>query len=195
MYLKPKIMGFPGHFRIPGHSGTDQKHKKAFTKWRKWQREDAFTYEGGRKESQRTGQYESEHVMPSSAKKWLLRLGLPIATIALISSGWLIFQAGDGMMSAFDQIETITLAPENDTERLQAYKYYRGLANQALEEGNYEAGRVNYTHALNMAPYSKSARLGLTIVLEHYCEKDQIYCEEAAEQRNFMNKMGWRSNI
>lgn len=186
-------MGFPGHFRIPGHSGTDQKHKKVFTKWRKWQREDALTYESGRKSSQRTGQYKSEHEISDNGRKWVLFLGLPIVLLALACGGWLIFQAGDGVMSSFEEPTSISLNPRTDEERLRTYQHYRRLGNQALEAGNYEAAKDNFTYALTVAPYSENARAGLTLVLEHYCEADQIYCDVAAEQRSFMDEMGWKT--
>lgn len=188
-------MGFPGHFNIPGHSGTDQKHKKAFTKWRKWQREDALSYESERKSSQRTGQYKSEHEVSRTGRKWLLILGLPVVLLALACSGWLIFQAGDGMMSSFEQPLTISLTPQTDAERLRSYDHFRRLGNQALEEGHHEAARVNFTHALTLAPYSKNARVGLTLVLEHYCVENERYCDEAKEQRRYMKKMGWGEDV
>lgn len=187
-------MGFPGQFRIPGHSGTDKKHKKAFTKWRKWQREDALTYENGSRTSARTGRYESEYSIPTYIKKWFLIVGIPIIFLAVGSLSYLVFNAGDGLISSYKKAEVVIDSPHNDVERLNAFLFYDKLANRWLEKGDYEEALANFNQALKMAPYSKRARLGLIKVLEHYCEYGESYCVEAAEQRAFVDGMGWRSD-
>ncbi|WP_020571859.1 hypothetical protein [Neolewinella persica] len=177
-----------GPSRISGHSGTDKKHKKAFTKWRKWQREDSMTYEGGRETAQRSGRYVSEHKRSASERNWLIILGLPIVLIALIGGAWLLYHAAGGVLSSIDQPEILTLPPQNDVQRLQAYRSYQRTANNNLQKGDYEEARDNFYLALEMAPFSQTARKGLVEVVEYICEKDLNYCEEALTQRDYLNK-------
>lgn len=87
----------PGHFRIPGHSGTDQKHKKALAKLRKHATQRRHSWEAGERTVNRTAD-RSGRVSWAERQRRLIGLVLiPLCLVALSGLVWL----GDGIFTAY----------------------------------------------------------------------------------------------
>lgn len=96
---------FPGHCNIPGHSGIDQKHKKAFIRIRDHLDTSRFTYEN---------KGERPALEPSSRKevhlpKWLKNSAVLLFILLAIGSasgiGWLVWNVSDTYVASVPKIQ------------------------------------------------------------------------------------------
>lgn len=96
---------FPGHFNIPGHSGTSQKNKKAFSKIRSHLETTRFTYENKGVRPKLLPADRGGKRLP----KWLAS-GLVVSLILLAAGalggvGWLCWQVADSYIASSPKIQ------------------------------------------------------------------------------------------
>lgn len=174
-------MGYSG-FKIPGHSETAQKNKKAFARRKHW---------GGKRRaddhgeaSKIVGKYKTQYGPDLS--NWIL--GLLFLLLAGASYWW---HTGMTSNSATEQ-RGIETKREGFSEKEQhAYNFLVSSGHKSLAIKDYRVAAYEFNQALKIAPYGKNARLGLVATLKEMCAENHSYCKRAEEQSAFVERMGW----
>lgn len=180
---------FPCSSNTPGFSGTDKKHRKAFLKWRDWQKDGAYSYESEIRQGKRHGVFDLEYREGRLSRLLIRIVGIPLVLAALLGLGVLLYGIGDSYVES--QILAGIPPTIIELERDDAYNFYHKIGRQWLAAGDMEEARVNFGKALEIAPYGQNARFALTKILEGMCKEKGLYCEESKVQRDFINGMEW----
>ncbi len=184
---------FPGQYNIPGHSGTAQKHRKAFAKSRDRQKQVAYSNEGSKGNAVRSGKFRHYYGQHKLGRILTAAIGIPLILAALLGLGVLLYGIGDSYVDS--QVRANAHQPKIEIERDDAYNFYTRLGNRWLLAGDMEEARLNFGKALEIAPYGQNARFALAEILEKMCQGQGLYCEDANSQRDFIQGMGWSKNV
>lgn len=188
-------MGFPGHFKIPGHSGTDFKHRKAFSKVKAYQK----TRKSVRKHiaSSKFGdpgivsQLQEARTSKANTFATYLSIGSKLFfALALLTTFVL------GMNWVLNRPISISPEPENlafKKELRDAYHVLVTTGNNFLLGGSLDEAQSEFVRAIKIDEYGELARIGLTKVLAKKCELYNEFCEEAVQQKDFLKEMGYLS--
>lgn len=188
-------MGSPGHFRIPGHSGTDVKHKKAFTRIKEYYRNRTSTSLSSK--SARTGHAENHKTRSRYKGKRVQNLivrSLQISLFLLVVVGGVLIvknlhlRSSVGVGPILDRLEK-----KNKAEVQTAYKLWVKEANDHLKANELAYAQRDYIRAIRIYKYGKAGRIGLTEVLMRRCHSEGVYCEEAEEHLTFVREMNYLS--
>ncbi|MEM9261115.1 MAG: hypothetical protein AAGA62_15845, partial [Bacteroidota bacterium] len=151
----------PCQFKIPGHSGTDQKHKRVFANWKK-------SASGQPTErninGKRSGKYQRAHAQSPFEKRVFTVISVPVVLAALFCFVWMFTSAKTGLENALDK--TKVTAKKVHTEKEKAYFFYTRIAERQLAARDYEEARINFSQALKFGPYGRNARIGLAKTLD-----------------------------
>ena len=178
---------FPCQYNIPGHSGTAQKHRKAFAKSKDRQKQVAYSHEGNRGNAVRSGKFRHYYEQHKFGRILTTVIGIPLVLAALVGAGMILSSIGNTFIDN-QSVPQMTIV---ELEREDAYNFYTRLGNRWLLAGDMEEARVNFGKALEIAPYGQNARFALVEILEEMCQGQGLYCEESKSQRDFIQGMGW----
>ena len=180
-----------GNGKISGHSGTEFKHRKAFTgikaHRKRWQ-------SSVNKEQPSDTVSWKEVNMERTAKKWedaqrALLFLIPILIIANFlvwkyddKFGQMINEQYAARQDYVAQQKALRVMSENDA----AYDLLTRSGKLFLKSGSLDYAQKEFIGALKLYPYGKEANIGLTKVLVKKCELCQMYCEEAEQYLAFI---------
>lgn len=177
-------MGYVGG-SIPGHTGTQQKHKKAFARRKQWAigRPLADSEEEGNRRV--VGKYELQNTGEELSNWIFLLLGILLIGAAC---WW-----GSAVTSNYNgSPRVIESKPDIFTkEQTRAYNFLVKSGDQSLALKDYRLAVSEFNLALEIAPYGKNARLGLVRALTLHCAEYREYCDKVDEQNTFIKQMGW----
>lgn len=177
-------MGYVGG-SIPGHSGTQQKHKKAFAQRRAWGGDWLSLSTGESKKGKVTGKYTSQYGNSEIVRGINVSLGIA----AFVIGCWWFYNV---VNTFYDEPGTTVASPQVFTpEDKHAYHFLVDNAHGSLAGKDYRLAIYEFQSALKIAPYGKEARLGLLKAMQERCLKLDEYCDEIAEQAAFVEGMGW----
>ncbi|MEM9823966.1 MAG: hypothetical protein AAF985_22970 [Bacteroidota bacterium] len=198
---KTSLMGFSGS-RIPGHSGSDFKHRKAFVRQNEYYRKQGKA-QNSKTNTEEQGQdpiSETRSFEPSKAEQWI-KYGIGLPAIILTSAGILyaLFFYGDLVSLGLNK-DPQQYAKEVKEKQLRqkaikddAYRVNVGTGNYYLQNNQLKAAQTEYTRALQIDKYGETARIGLAIVLLKRCQREGVLCYEIAEQLTFIQEMNFLS--
>ena len=178
---------FPCHFKIPGHSGTDFKHRKAFRKLNKRLKKLKRTNASLRKPASNSTNKKILSFTKTGVNlpiKWLVAL-LQVTMFGLVFL--LVLEVGRSFS------DNLIASEQNSkgyhTELLNTtYENVMIRADDYLEKGELDAAREQYFRALRIKQYAFGANLGMTKTLLKKCKRSGQYCGEAKAYFNFMIK-------
>lgn len=187
--------------KIPGHSGTEFKHRVGFKRVKAYQKN---------KMRISTSEVEKVSVPPSELRNYegySLFTSLFTSFVILVFCGLigsLLYVAGSVLM---ERIETTDEAHNYEVEQDRLYndeiysykrfatdnpyKLFTDTGNYHLTSGEMRSAQEEFQRALKVEPYGKEARLGLIKILDYYCCVRSIYCEQLDEQVTFAEGMGF----
>jgi tetratricopeptide (TPR) repeat protein len=171
---------------VPGHSGTQFKHRRGFVKQKELLRKNL---KGG---NTRTGEWDAKQGKRNRRRRVVLYILLLIVLPVLVYFGW-----------QFTQLLTTTVRQETQQnhELYQQERYYNdseeywnrvNLGKVHLNSGDYAYARRLYQGALALFPYAWDANAGLTITLTEMCIEDGQFCEEAKAYLEFSRSLSDR---
>lgn len=176
------IMGYSG-FKIPGHSETAQKNKKAFARRNHWGGKRPIDNQG--EASKIVGKYKTQYGPDLS--NWIL--ALLFFLLAGASYWW------HTAMTSDSPVERQVIETKRDgfsEEEQHAYNFLVSSGRKSLEIKDYRLATYEFNQALEIAPYGKQARLGLVATLKEMCAENAYYCKRVEEQQDFVKGMGWQ---
>ena len=189
-------MGFPGHFKISGHSGTEFKHRKAFSKIKSY------------KESSNSKNKQSEsgeYILPIKAtvptdyqhayrqdRNMRLFFKLPVFLITLILVSFVVVKTSGGHEMVVEysiQAPCLDLTPQEKEECLEAYLLFVNSGYYHLNNGELNTAQWEFTRAIYIYEYGKGARIGLTRTLIAQCKDHQKECDNIQVNLEFIRSM------
>ncbi len=177
-------MGYVGG-SIPGHTGTQQKHKRVFARRKQWAKGRPL-YDSEEIGKRRVvGEYQLQNTSGELSNWIFLLLGL-----LLIGAGCWWGTAINS--SSYGNPVTIEQKPKSFTkEETHAYNFLVKSGHRSLAVKDYRVAAYEFNQALKIVPYGKEARLGLVKVLTLNCAEYQEFCDKIEEQKTFVKQMGW----
>ncbi|MGH1434670.1 MAG: tetratricopeptide repeat protein [Lewinella sp.] len=168
---------------VPGHTGTQFKHRKGFVKQKELLRKNL---KGG---NNRVGEWDGRLGKRNNRRRVALYVLLLLVLPVMIYLSW-----------QFSQLLTTTVRQETQ----QNYKLYQEeryehesveywnmvkLGKVHLNSGDYAYARRLYQGALALFPYAWDANAGLTMTLTKMCVENGQYCEEARAYLEFCRSL------
>ncbi len=189
-------MGFPGHFKIAGHSGTSFKHRKAFEKIKSYQEQsknektsfDEGTYKLPIKSSVQTNYQEAN----KQDRRMRLFFKLPVFLISVIVFSFVFVKSSKyykNMLNARNQQEIIGFKTVQETGNLEDYIFFVNSGYYHLRRKQTSTAQSEFIRALSIDKYGKDARIGLTKTLIERCKDYHEGCEEIQANLNFIRGM------
>lgn len=179
-------MGTPCHFKIPGHSGTDVKHRRAFAQRKEYLKKGIFY-----KNKKRSFTSINKKLIPKKAdfEKYKLtkKIAFILAIFFLLSIGGIIYTLGNLYKKPF--YEFMNANPKYETienKNIAAYNFLVKSGNRLLESDYFDSAQREFMLALKIDEYGKAARIGLTKVLIEKCKTSFELCEEMEENIAFL---------
>lgn len=190
-------MGFPGHFKISGHSGTEFKHRKAFEKIKAY-----------RKQSNETKNHSGKTALKLPIKSSIpidyqyayqknrnlkLFFKLPIFLVSILSIGFFIANIPKDLGNIYlpkDQ-ELIDAKAKKEAIRLENLTYFYNSGYYHLKRNELEEAHRDFVEVLLKDEYNVDARVGLAETLIARCKQDCVLCEEVHLQLDFIDKMDY----
>lgn len=191
-------MGFPGHFKITGHSGTEFKHRKAFDKIKTYRRQ------SDKKDSTN----ESSDFIPpilSSApidyqqkyvrdRKMRILFKLPLLMISVILLGIVVVKSTnyykDSLNNKYHQ-SLIDFTSYKTSKALKNRTFFNNSGYYHLRIGDLYTAQQEFTRALHKDEYDIDARIGLTETLIERCIRNNEVCKEALTNIAFLDDMDY----
>ncbi len=187
-------MGYCG-IKVPGHSETAQKNKKAFSRRNHWSNADKTRRGGG----EIVGKYELQYD-DTSVSDWLM----VFLVVMLLGAGcWWFIGLTENDSSLQHGIEhppagfttaqgTAETKQKGFTkEQTHAYNFLLKSGRKSFIRGDYRVAVYEFDQALKIAPYAKQARLELLESITKLCAKEGYYCDRVEPQRTFLKEMNW----
>lgn len=177
----------PGHFNIPNHSGTAQKHRQAFSKIKEWYRKASIqqAYRRPKRPYERTYQRESQ---------WLKALRiLAIATALVLSAilGKTLIKDIPAHAQAAYRAEVATEQARKNAQLQRAYQIVLQEGYSYLQSGRLDQAQGAFVRALRANETGKTARMGLTETLLLQCQQHGKYCAEAADNLTYLRQINY----
>ncbi|WP_020538974.1 tetratricopeptide repeat protein [Lewinella cohaerens] len=171
---------------VPGHTGTQFKHRKGFVKQKELLRK---KLKGG---NNRVGEWDNRLGKRNNRRRVVLYVLLLLVLPVMIYFGW-----------QFSQLLTTTVRQETQQkhELYQQERYENEsveywnmvkLGKVHLNSGDYAYARRLYQGALELFPYTWDANAGLTMTLTKMCTENGQFCEEAKEYLEFCRSLSDR---
>jgi len=191
-------MGYVGG-KIPGHSGTAQKHKKAFARQKQWakgrlQREQTET-----QTRKVVGRYELQ-ADDGRFTNWLMLF----LVVMLLGAGYWWADgviANDSSLQHGIELPSVGFTRAQETagtkregftkEQTHAYNFLLRSGRKSFIRADYHVAVYEFDQALKIAPYAKQARLELLDAITKLCAEERYYCDRVEPQRTFLKEMGW----
>ena len=184
---------FPCHFKIPGHSGTDFKHRKAFQKSRK--RLEVIKRTNGSYRKMQSAD------MPKNAKgyskisinkplKWLVaavRLTMFFLLILLIKN--IVISVHQELTTNTKKITLTQAFSKNSLTYMEIYYLFVKEGNNYLDQDKLNEAHQLFAKAWNLDRYGFEANLGMTKVLLKKCKSTGEYCSEAEAYLIYIKKI------
>lgn len=188
------IMGFSG-IRIPGHSGSEFKHRTVFSK---------------RKTAESSSSKSEVFALPITAstptdyqkiyaqdRKVRLFFKLPVFLISVLIIGYVTLDSSSYFKDAlnprnheqFNRINTV-----KETEIIHDYVFFINSGYYHLRNNDLYTAQREFTRALKLDEYNIDARIGLTKTMIERCKQFHEVCEEVQPHLNFLRKMKYLPN-
>ena len=182
-------MGFGGS-KIVGHSGTSFKHRKAFTKIKKFNKLTELSYENA-PELNDQEQVRKPMISRNLSKKGRVREYVVLAVIIIISL-FLFLHFIDILNSKSTNYLGASL--ERHTEHrarldLENYNHFIDVGYDNLRRNNLDNAQLYFVKALEIDTKGKEAREGVTQVLHQQCELKKKFCVEYEENLAYLVAM------
>ena len=179
---------FPCQFKIPGHSGTDFKHRKAFKKAKELQDKRKRVSAAITKNNFEPGY--SKNIANSLLAKWM-KAGLFFSAVVLS----LIFveNQADNISTQLKEYKTkseIIRAENIINVYTRAYKVLTTTGNDYLYWNMLDEAQSEFALALKIDKNGKAANLGMTKTLMKKCAQRSEYCAEAKAYLDYMKSLG-----
>ncbi len=175
-------MGYSWMFNIPGHTGTDQKPKKAFERskaYRKIKKVDPNKH-------QSTQGYEELLKERTDQKLATQKRFLLFSIIIAFSCVGLFFLSGF-QKSAFETKSPVLSQSKSFNQN--AYQVIIESGNRFLHDGMLDEAQKDFIQAQKLNPYGVEANLGLTKTLVAFCEQEGRFCSETESYISFVEKL------
>ena len=176
----------PGHFKIPGHSGTDFKHKKAFSRQKDYYRK-KLKEKSKYNSLDKVNTYKVEF-KPTEKKNLVLEtvkyIGITITFIGLFWIGSKLFESYK--ISAKQSIE-YHQESKNRTKN-EAYNVLTKTGLDYFNSGELDMAQEEFILALKINQNGLDARIGLTKVLQAKCIALNKFCVEFEENLEYLQK-------
>ncbi|MEL7248968.1 MAG: hypothetical protein AAFO03_11135 [Bacteroidota bacterium] len=176
----------PGHSKIPEHSGTDFKHRKAFSKARELLQKKIPK----RSPSSTSPKAPYRSAYAGSGKlPWVLQfIGALVALGAIITLGYVLisnYYADPPFAATSFELKQQQIKAEKE----RAYQIMVDTGNGYLAHGEPAQAHLEFAQALRIDEYGKDARVGLTKALILRCRTEGKYCEVADDNLAYVLKM------
>lgn len=174
---------FPGHFKIPGHSGTDFKHKKVFAALKKNNKQHVFS-----KGSPITGGgYIWRKQKPVYQFVHAVLVSIIIGAIGMFSYHLIM----DNHLKESNQI--IVIGPPIKPDKLDfygetKYNFYTQMGNYQLSQGNLDLAHESFYKAIKTLQFGIDAKVGMLKVLQLKCQNQGIHCTEFIELEDYLTE-------
>ena len=193
-------MGFPGHFKISGHSGTDFKHRKLFSEINKYNRtrKSINKSKTNKKENSAKNKPIIKKDYEISKYDKYVRLGIKLPIFLTFLT--LMIVGAKSYSNVMEDIlgeaslkskESLTIKEKEDNEN--AYKVLVESGSQYMKSELLDEAYFEFVRALNVDKYGKDARIGLTKVLVKKCKLKNQNCYEAELNINYLKEMNYIS--
>lgn len=172
-------MSVLGPGKISGHSGTAQKHRKAFKDARAWQKK-KVRISGGRIQQNLGHEQKWEERSADHRKNTAIRLVvISIGVLCLLATVFWIYSTSD-----FSTYQTELMEQEEARQHREKGEAYRLLVNSGenyLRANSFVAAQEEFTLALKLYPQGEKALLGMTQTLASKCLYLEIDCQLAKD--------------
>lgn len=178
-------MGFSG-CNIPGHSGTSQKNRKAFSK----------TKELHLRSKKQSTHVASDKAIVEERLKKNLKANRIVRMISLVSLIFILLVSLKVWGYANDDLKVFT---NNSTLFGQFdYQYHHVEVNRSIAQkhlyaadqffcsGELLKAQDEYVHAIRIFPRNESVIMDLTAVLNQRCLTEGVFCNKAKEYQEFL---------
>ncbi len=191
-------MGFPGHCKIAGHSGTDFKHRKAFSKLKEYKQNTSKKYGNITTE---------EFLLPIPAaiptdyfgayqrnRRINLLVKLPAFLISICFFGFFLRHFSntctEHSIVNFNEAR-LEIDKEKELKKMENITYFYHSGNYHLQKNELHKAREYFTRTLAADEDNLDARIGLTETLTMYCHRHNLFCKEARIQLEFLQEMDY----
>jgi len=191
---------FPENFKIPGLSGPDFKNRKAFLKIKEYHRKKQRVNSSEEKnyKPNKSNQYPSNKYEVKKTDRIInLTIKLPIFLIIVFVSIAILKNFINHYFTIIDNSDKqliTAVKKRKKEEKKDAYNLLTRSGNYYLSSNKLDEAQSEFTRALNVHKYGKSARIGLTKTLIQKCKQKQILCEEIQPNLNFIKEMNFLSD-
>ena len=171
--------------KIPGHSGSSQKNKKAFKlKKERKQSEKAKYKEGWKLEKP----YSMSHAKDKYSKKLQIISGFILILFSIIAgicvrNRMVTYEAKIAKEYQLQELKRI--AQENE-EQYKMIAYYKKQGQCHLDKFNLNAAKDHYEILLKLDSTNKEGVIGLTKTLQLQCDFRDKFCNEAKEYYEYV---------
>lgn len=192
-------MGFPGHFKIPGHSGTDFKHRKAFSKIKKYYRDQQIIRSPKSDcESAIKATQQNPIKYRFSKRDKILNLGVkfPLFLLFTTMAFFVLKNFTNYYFTKFEKSNrqfVIDLNKQAEKEKKDAYDLFVRTAQSYLHVNKLDKAQSEFIRALSLDNYGKLARIGLTKTLIKKCKQQQEFCDEIKPHLDYLEQMKYLS--
>ncbi len=190
---------FPCNFKIPGHSGTDFKHRKAFQKTKERLKRKIRTDSSLKKSQPTTSRrntipYSKTNV--SKPLKWMVaitRLSM-FLLVFLLAKNIACSVYADMTTNSYKGIKA-HVHYKNGLTYMERYRLLIKEGNECLKADQLDEAQQKFTKAWDLDRYGFEVNLGMTKTLLKKCKRNGEYCREAKAFFNFMKKNAKLSDI
>ena len=193
-------MGPPGHCKIPGHSGTDFKHRKAFKKRKEYLTKQLLS----KKTFKNTGLLKNDkhrNEIGNNGRSEINKGTLLVLSFFIVAALGSIIYMGSQIYKkpvreflevSLDEVQPI-IKSHQQRELEEAYNFLASSGNGYLNANLLDEAQTEFSHALKLYEYGRKARIGLTKILIKKCEMYSNLCKEAEENIEFLIEMKYAS--
>jgi len=187
-------MGYGG-CRIPGHSGTQFKHRTAFSRAKHHRsnlRYKNLDYKASSYPNLKNnvGLIREEKTHPvykilGDAFKWFTAI---LFLLCIAGIAYLIYDSSDLSKNESHPekfLVNLNALYQNDFDK-RAYRILNNNGARHLYGNNFDFAQAEFTRALKVNPNGKNARRGLTKILIYKCQTKNQYCEDAQKNIEFL---------
>lgn len=188
-------MGYCG-IKIPGHSGTSFKHRKAFTKIKKFNELTELSYESAPELSDPQVTVSKVINRTDSKKGIVIEHAILIATV-IVSFSLLLYFFDVLDNSSKEYLGTSLEMYNERNTRLdkENYNHYIDVGFDNLRRENLDNAQLYFVKALEIDTKGKEARIGVTQVLHQQCESKNQFCSEYEENLAYLTAMKYNTEF
>ena len=186
-------MGYSGGFKIPGHTGTDFKHRKVFSQYDSTKNAIYSQPLGHSNDLKPKLEPQKFRIKNEKSKsEAIIRLLVFLAFFSLLGFGFFSFNylLSEAFNSSSPRSQLL-LEQYQKNERNSGYSMLVATGKQYYKAGKLDDAQAEFIRAIKIKEYGKSAWLGLTNVLNEKCRLYNQYCDEAKENEEFINEIGF----